>query len=102
MARQGWAGGSRIGVQGTADTSTAPVEDVGVDHGGGDVAVAEELLDGSDVVAALEEVGREGMAKRVAGRPLRQTGAQQGLRDPGRAVERRVVEPCVGVLWSQG
>ena len=31
----------------------ASVEDVGVDHGGGDVAVAEELLDGTDVAAVF-------------------------------------------------
>ena len=40
---------------------------MGVDHGGGDVAVAEELLDGADVVAAFEEVGGEGVAEGVAG-----------------------------------
>jgi hypothetical protein len=35
------------------DSGGASVEDVGVDHGGGDVAVAEELLDGSDVGAVF-------------------------------------------------
>ncbi len=38
------------------DTEAAAVEDVGVDHGRTDVAVAEELLDGSDVVARFQEV----------------------------------------------
>ena len=38
---------------------------MGVDHGGFDVFVAEEFLDGSDVVAVLEEVGGEGMAEGV-------------------------------------
>jgi hypothetical protein len=32
-----------------------------VDHRGGHVLVAEQLLDGSDVAAVLEEVGREGV-----------------------------------------
>lgn len=41
------------------------MEDVGVDHGGFDVFVAEEFLDGADVVAALEEVGGEGVAEGV-------------------------------------
>ena len=41
---------------------------MGVDHGGRDVAVAEELLDGADVVAGFEEVGREAVAEGVAGR----------------------------------
>jgi hypothetical protein len=40
----------------------AAVEDVGVDLGGADVLVAEELLDGADVVAGLEEMGREAVA----------------------------------------
>lgn len=58
-------------VEGAADAAGAEAEDVGVDHGGGDVAVAEELLDGADVVAALEEVGGEGVAEGVAGDSLR-------------------------------
>ena len=40
-------------VGGAQDAGRAPVEDVGVDHGGGHVAVAEELLDGADVGAVL-------------------------------------------------
>lgn len=39
---------------------------MGVDHGGFDVAVAEEFLDGADVVAVFDEVGGEGMAEGVA------------------------------------
>jgi hypothetical protein len=37
------ARGARL-VEGAADAEGAAVDDVGVDHGGGDVAVAEELL----------------------------------------------------------
>ena len=40
-------------VGGAQDAGGAAVEDVGVDHGGGDVAVAEEFLDGADVGAVL-------------------------------------------------
>jgi hypothetical protein len=57
-------------VEWAADAAGAVSEDVGVDHCGADVAVAEELLDGADVVAALEEVGGEGVAEGVAGDPL--------------------------------
>ena len=40
------------GVRGAGDAAAAGVaEDVGVDHGRLDVLVAEELLDGADVVA---------------------------------------------------
>ena len=34
-------------------------EHMGVDHGGADVAMAEQLLHGADVDAALKQVGRE-------------------------------------------
>ena len=40
-------------VQGTADTAAASVQDVGVDHGRAHVAVAEQFLDGADVVAVF-------------------------------------------------
>src|SRR5512141_910545 len=41
------------------DSERAAVDDVRVDHGGPDVLVAEECLDGPDVGARFEEVGRE-------------------------------------------
>jgi hypothetical protein len=62
------------GVEGAADAERAAVEDVGVDHGGGDVAVTEELLDGAYVVAGFKEVGREGVAEGVAADALVQVG----------------------------
>jgi len=40
---------------------------VGVDHGGFDVFVAEEFLNGADVVAGFEKVGGEGMTEGVGG-----------------------------------
>ena len=42
-------------VQRTADGQPTPVEDVGVDHGRLDVPVAEELLDGADVVVGFQD-----------------------------------------------
>ena len=47
---------------------------MGVDHGGGKIGVAEQLLNGADVGAALEQVRGEGMAKGVGADGLRQTG----------------------------
>ena len=41
-------------VEGAFDDGATLVEDVGVDHGGCDVFVAEEFLDGADVVAVFE------------------------------------------------
>jgi len=45
------------GPVGSSSTGTVAV-DVGVDHGRRDLAVAEEFLNGSDVVAALQKVSR--------------------------------------------
>ena len=50
--------------------TAATVEDMGVDHRRPDALVAEELLDGPDVVAAHQEVGGEGVTQGVAGRRL--------------------------------
>jgi hypothetical protein len=50
--------------------SAAAVQHVGVDHRRLDAPVAQQLLYGPDVVAGNQQVGREGMAKSVAGRGL--------------------------------
>ena len=39
---------------------------MGVDHGSFHILVAEQFLDGANVVAVLEQVGGEGMAKGMA------------------------------------
>jgi hypothetical protein len=53
---------SSEGVRRGADTTATSIEDVGVDHGRLDVGVAQELLDGPDVVAGVEKVRGERMA----------------------------------------
>jgi hypothetical protein len=68
-------------VQRTADASGTSVEDVGVDHGGADVLVAEQLLDGPDIVAVFEEVGDEGVAEGVRSGELGDGGGPTGGAD---------------------
>ncbi len=46
-------------INGAPYASTVAVQDVGVHHRSADVTVAEELLDGPDVVAILEQVRGE-------------------------------------------
>ena len=46
-----------------ADAERAAVEHVDVDHGGSDVAVAEQFLNRPDIQAVLRPVGGKGMAK---------------------------------------
>jgi hypothetical protein len=54
---------------------------VGVDHGGFDVFVSEQFLDGADVITVLEEVGSEGVAEGVATDALFDFGKMDGLFD---------------------
>ena len=52
-------------VERTDDGAAAAVEDVGVDHGRADVAVAEKFLYGPNIVAGFEQVRRERVAQRM-------------------------------------
>jgi len=42
---------------------SAPIQDMGIDHRGRHTAVAEQLLNGADVVAAFQQVRREAVAQ---------------------------------------
>lgn len=53
-------------IGGTLDTERAAVGDVGVDPGRCDVAVAEQLLDGPDVVARFEGMRRNASRTRAS------------------------------------
>ena len=53
-------------VGGAAHGGRATVDDVGVDHRRGNIAVAQKLLNGADVVPVFEQVGRERVPKGVA------------------------------------
>jgi hypothetical protein len=68
-----------VSIQGAVHGQAAALEDVGVDHGGAYVLVAEEFLDGADVVTGLEKVGSEGVTEGVAGDALLDFGP---LRSP--------------------
>ena len=54
-----------LSVEGRFYCQPAALENVGVDHGGFDVFMPEEFLNGSYIVSALEEVGCEGVAESV-------------------------------------
>ena len=69
------------GIEGAADGAAALVQDVGVDHRGLDALVTEQLLDGADVVAVLEQMGGEGMAQAVAAGGLVDAGGSAGAAD---------------------
>jgi hypothetical protein len=77
-------------VGGGADGAGAAVEDVGVDLGGLEVAVAEEFLDSADVVARLEEMGGEAVAKGVARSGLGEARPDDGFVDG--SLEERLID----------
>jgi hypothetical protein len=68
-------------VQGARNSLAALLQDVGVDHGRGKIVVPEQLLNGADVGAALEQVSGEGMAKGVSADLLGQAGTADGRLD---------------------
>ena len=82
-------------VEWAADREGTPIEDVGVDHSGADVVMAEELLDGANVVTRLEQVGREAVTKAVAGCALGDAGFEQS------GVERSLHHGFVEVVAPQ-
>src|SRR5687767_7662051 len=69
---------SRPRIQRAADAAATPVEDVGVDHRRGDVAVAKQLLNGTDVVAVLEKMRGERVAQRMTAGGLGNAGGRYG------------------------
>ena len=77
--------GSRAGVRLTVGGEQALSGYVGVDLGGGERCVAQDLLDAAQVGAALEQVCRRGMAQAVRpGIGHRPGGGDPGVHDPAR------------------
>jgi hypothetical protein len=73
-------------------------EDGGVDHGRRDVAVAQELLDGADVVTALQQMSGEGVTERVAAGALVDPGRADGSGHGALHVRLVVMMPAFGGL----
>ena len=74
----------RHGIQWTGHSELIRAHgDVGIDLGGGDVLMAQQGLNGSQVGSAFNEVGREGMTQSVAGDAFGDVGSNsspsQGL-----------------------
>jgi hypothetical protein len=72
ITRSSWRAKLKIGnvfgleaIQGAGSTRSRAFHDMEVDHGGGDVGMAEKVLDGADVGAGFEQVRGELMAKDV-------------------------------------
>jgi hypothetical protein len=72
-------GESSASIKRAANTKPALVEDMGVNHGGFDIFMTEQFLDGADVVAVLEQVGGKTMAESVTTHGFVNFGAADGL-----------------------
>jgi len=60
------------------DTCAATIEYVGIDHGGPDILVPEEFLNGADIVSRLQKVRGKRVAKGMACRPLPESRLSDG------------------------
>jgi hypothetical protein len=56
-------------VEGTADLTAAGIQHMGIDHRCFHTGMSQKLLNGTDVVAGLEQVRSERMTQGVSGRP---------------------------------
>ena len=63
------------------DSQPATVQDMGVDHGGADIPVPQEFLDGPDVISVLQQVGGKAVPEAVAGGMTGNTGGDGGSPD---------------------
>lgn len=70
-----------MNIQRTSYGQSPFVEDVGVDHGGADVLMAQEFLDGSNVVPLLQKMRGKAVAKGMAGDRLDDTDYLSGIRN---------------------
>jgi hypothetical protein len=65
-------------VEGASDGQRTFLGHVCVDHRRSDVAVSEEILDGADIVALLDQAGGKGMPEGVAAAPFGDSRAEDG------------------------
>src|SRR5712671_942540 len=66
-------------VGGTAHAQASAIQYVRVNHGSRDVAMAEQLLHGANIVARLQQVGRKRVAERMTAGGLRNARGSHGL-----------------------
>ena len=71
----GWRGE----VQGAGGSGSFFVGEVEVDHGGGDIGMTEDVLEGADVGVGIEEVRCKAVPEGVAGNSFGDGGFAKGL-----------------------
>ncbi len=77
-----------------ANAETGAVADVGVNHRGRDILVPEEFLNGSNIIAILQEMGSKTVPKRVATRRFCDPAGPNGVFDRVLQVSFRDMVPA--------
>lgn len=72
-ANEGETGQVSFIIEGAAHRARPTAQDVGIDHRGLHILVAQKLLHGANIIASLKQMRRKAMAKRVAGDALLDT-----------------------------
>ena len=84
-------------IEGTPHAAGAVTENMRTDHRRRDIAVAEQLLHGPNIMALLQKVGRKRVPERVARHPPRDPGLGTGAVDG--ALHNRLVQ-MIAPLFS--
>ena len=66
-------------IQRARPSSSGAFDDVEINHSGGNIAMAQQILDGANVHTALKQMGSKRMAQRVAGGWLGEPGLAGAL-----------------------
>jgi hypothetical protein len=74
-------------------------EDVGVDHCGSHIAMAEKILDGANVVPQFQESGGEGVPESMV--DLADLTVKDLVVEEGDGIEGLVLGGCGGLRWRQ-
>ena len=82
--------------QGALHTHRPLVHHMRIDHGGTNIAVAEQLLNGADVVAVFQQMRGETMAQRMTTGMLINPGPGFGCFQP--FIQRRIIQMMTAYL----
>ena len=69
---------SSTSIQRTANSATSFIQNMGINHGGFDILMAQEFLNGTDIVVILQKLGGKAMAKSMTTDSLVDTGQTSG------------------------
>lgn len=87
-------------IGGTPDAPPAAVQHVRINHRGANIVVAQQLLDGANIVATGQQMRGEGVTKRMTRNALRQACFSNGLFD--RPLNQRFIDVMTPLVSRLG